>query len=173
MTASNPSTCFRILLRLLPALTLVLALTALPPKAGTAAKKIKISKPYVVSSILHRRSIPLANYHPRPLRVFGNRSRATVCPDPSIIRRYIRKARRELSSCYRRLVLSRHPKRQGRVEVGFTINPRGRVTAVRVRRSALRDRPTERCLAQVLGKLRFPAINAIIHVIYPFYFRPR
>lgn len=193
MKASNPSPLLRIRLPLIlaPILAPFLALTALPtgvlaartqsnqargpraPSTSASTKKIKITKSYVISAILPRQGIPLASYRPRPLRVFGHRPRATVCPDPAVLRRIIRKARRDLSRCYRKHLLSRHPKRQGRVVVGFTINTRGRVTAVRVRRSALRDRPTERCLARVLGKLRFPALGAIIHVVYPFFFRPK
>jgi hypothetical protein len=127
----------------------------------------------LITGYKHHRALPLAQYKPKQPKVFGKRLRATVCPDLSIYRRVIRKHLGPLRTCYRKHALARDPKRAGRVVARFTIDISGKVAAVSIRRSDLADKPTERCLATVLGRMRFPKLYAIVHVIYPFLFKPR
>ena len=136
-------------------------------------QKLKISSPYVVTGYTHGRALPIGKYTPKRPRVFGKQHRGTVCPDPGIIRRVIRKHLVRIRRCYKKHALARDPKRSGRVVVVFTIGMAGKVRAVRVRRSGLADKPTERCLIKVLGRMRFPKLYGIVHVTYPLLFKPR
>jgi TonB family protein len=75
--------------------------------------------------------------------------------------------------CYERQ-LAVQPKLQGRVALEFTIDAKGRVTAVRIRETSLNNDATEKCMERVAGRLVFPkpAGGGVVTVIYPFIFRP-
>jgi len=142
-------------------------------RPALAAPSRTLAAPTVVTGYDHRRALPIGKYRPHPPRVFGTRHRATVCPDPGAIRRVILKHLAPLRRCLKSHVLARDPNRAGRVVVTFTIGTEGRVTAVRILRSGLADKPTERCLARALGRMRFAKLHVIIHVTYPYLFKPR
>lgn len=147
-------------------MTLPLIFPSVAPAAYTPA-------PLLITGYTHHRALPFGNYKPKRPRVFGMRHRVTVCPDPTAIRRVIRKHLGPVRKCYQKHALAQDPKRAGRVVVTFTIAIGGKVVAVSIRHSGLAHKPTERCLATVLGRMRFPKLHGIVHVTYPFVFKPR
>jgi TonB family protein len=90
--------------------------------------------------------------------------------DKNIIRRYIRRMLPRIRYCYeRQLLVKRHLR--GTVYVRFTIDPNGRV--LNPVASGV-DKAVSTCVAQVIRRLRFPKPpgGGLVHVTYPFQFRP-
>jgi TonB family protein len=86
----------------------------------------------------------------------------------SVVRRQIRSIRRVYET-----QLKRNPNLRGMLRVRFTIGPTGRVIAVSLPRSTLKNPQLERGIASVVKRWRFPAPKGggVIHVEYPFVFR--
>ncbi len=92
--------------------------------------------------------------------------------DPDMIRRTVGRAIGGIKACYERS-LRRAPTLMGRLQIEFTINTGGRVSAARVTDSTL---PTEvgECVIGRIRSLRFaPPDGGPVTVSYPFFFAPR
>ena len=85
------------------------------------------------------------------------------------IAKYLAQVRR----CYEKQ-LQVTPNIQGLVEMSFQINPKGRLNFSRVKRSTLKNKPTEACISKKMMAWEFPkpkgAVN--VDVNYPFMLRP-
>jgi Ca-activated chloride channel family protein len=90
-----------------------------------------------------------------------------------VIRRVIQANVNQVRACYE-AALRTAPTLEGRVSVRFVIGPDGRVTASVVESSTLGDGRAERCVADVVHDLAFPAVpsGGVITVTYPFLFAP-
>jgi hypothetical protein len=91
--------------------------------------------------------------------------------DPSIIRRIVRAHENEVRSCYMQ-GLARNPSLSGRVAVQFVISGMGAVVTSTVQETSLRDRSVAQCVAQAVGRWRFPRPQdgGTSVVTYPFVF---
>lgn len=85
------------------------------------------------------------------------------------IAKYLNQVRR----CYE-TQLKTKPEIQGLVEMGFEINAKGRLNYAKVRRSTLKDKPTEQCIQQKMMTWQFPKPKGgvTVPVKYPFMLRP-
>ncbi len=73
--------------------------------------------------------------------------------------------------CYDRQVQVQ-PNLGGKILTNFIIGLQGRVTSTRIKRSTMNSPPVERCVQNVLRRLRFPKPGGgIVDVTYPFHFR--
>jgi hypothetical protein len=91
--------------------------------------------------------------------------------DREIIRRVIRRHKKEIKYCYEK-ELTKNPKLHGKVKVKFVIAPTGAVASASIAESTMRNRAVESC---IVGKvLRFifpkPEGGGIVEVGYPFVF---
>ena len=87
------------------------------------------------------------------------------------IGRVIRQNLPRFKHCYERELTAR-PELAGKVALGFTIAPNGRVADPQIRESSLDDGAVERCLVSVLSTLEFPKPRGggVVVVTYPFIF---
>jgi TonB family protein len=91
--------------------------------------------------------------------------------DKEIIRRVVRRHRRELKYCYERR-LKEKPDLEGEIELKFTIMPDGTVSATTVAKSTIGDDEVEKCVAKKVKRWVFPKPKGggIVIVRYPFNF---
>ncbi len=104
-------------------------------------------------------------------RVVAGRPLVQGSLDKEIIRRVVRRHRREVRYCYEQELI-KDPYLQGKVTVSFVIQTSGRVTSSVVKSSTLRNNRVERC---VVGKIRRwvfpePKGGGLVRVTYPFVF---
>ncbi len=85
------------------------------------------------------------------------------------IAKYLNQVRR----CYE-TQLKTKPEIQGLVEMGFEINATGRLNYAKVRRTTLKDAPTEQCIQKKMMTWQFPKPKGgvTVPVKYPFMLRP-
>lgn len=85
------------------------------------------------------------------------------------IAKYLAQVRR----CYEKQ-LQVTPDIQGLVEMSFRINPRGRLDFAKVKRSTLKNKPTEACISKKMMAWQFPKPKGNVSqaVNYPFMLRP-
>ncbi len=93
--------------------------------------------------------------------------------DKEIIRRIINQHRSRFKYCYERELI-KNQSLQGKIHVWFQIEPNGRVYKSRISRSTMNNDRVEECLARRVKLLRFPSPKGggVVHVNYPFIFRP-
>ncbi len=91
--------------------------------------------------------------------------------DKEIIRRVIRKHRREIAFCYEK-ELQKNKNLAGRIKVKFTISGTGNVIAALVRSSTMHNRTVESCVTSKIRRWVFPEPKGggIVVVNYPFNF---
>lgn len=91
--------------------------------------------------------------------------------DKEIIRRVIRRHRREVAYCYER-ELQKDKTLSGQVKVKFTISGNGSVIAAVVSESSLKNRTVESCVTDKIRRWAFPEPKGggIVVVNYPFNF---
>ena len=91
--------------------------------------------------------------------------------DKEIIRRVVRKHRREIKYCYEQQ-LQKDENLAGKVTVKFTISATGKVVAATISRSTLNNTKVERCLTGKIKRWVFPKPEGggIVIVTYPFDF---
>lgn len=91
--------------------------------------------------------------------------------DKEIIRRVVRKHRRELTNCYQ-MELQKNKTLAGQVKVKFTIAGTGSVIAAVVSSSTLKNRTVESCITRKIQRWIFPEPKGggIVVVNYPFNF---
>ena len=90
--------------------------------------------------------------------------------DKNIIRRYIRRRKRQIQNCYERELLVK-PKLAGTVVTQFMITPSGAVQSASAR--GMGSKKVESCVAGVIRGIKFPAPKngGRVNVRYPFIFR--
>lgn len=87
------------------------------------------------------------------------------------VQRVIRRHLRRIQNCYKRELVSQ-PDLAGRVDTQFTIGTNGRVQAVRVAKSTLKNATAERCIQTQIRRWRFPKPEGGVATIkYPFIFK--
>lgn len=93
--------------------------------------------------------------------------------DKEIIRRIINQHRSRFKYCYERELI-KNQSLQGKIHVWFQIEPNGRVYKSKISRSTMNNDRVEECLARRVKLLRFPSPKGggVVHVNYPFIFRP-
>jgi len=94
--------------------------------------------------------------------------------DPEIIKRYIRKKRRQYGFCYSQQ-LQRYKNLKGTVKVAFTITGSGRVVGAKVASGTdLSNKAVQNCVRNVTASIVFPQPKGggIVKVTYPFRFKP-
>ena len=94
--------------------------------------------------------------------------------DPEIIKRYIRKKRRQYGFCYSQQ-LQRYKNLKGTVKVAFTITGSGRVVGAKVASGTdLSNKAVQTCVRNVTASIVFPQPKGggIVKVTYPFRFKP-
>ncbi len=95
--------------------------------------------------------------------------------DPEIIKRYIRKKRRQYGFCYSQQ-LQRYKNLTGTVKISFTITGSGRVVGAKVASAGtdLKNRSVQNCVRNVTAGIVFPQPKGggIVKVTYPFRFKP-
>lgn len=93
--------------------------------------------------------------------------------DKEIIRRIINQHRSRFKYCYERELIKR-PTLQGKIHVWFQIEGTGRVHKSRISRTTMNNDRVEECLSRRVRLLRFPSPKGggVVHVNYPFIFRP-
>jgi TonB family protein len=95
--------------------------------------------------------------------------------DPEIIKRYIRKKRRQYQFCYSQQ-LQRYKNLTGTVKITFTITGSGRVIGARVASAGtdLKNSTVQNCVKNVTAGIVFPQPKGggIVKVTYPFRFKP-
>ena len=87
--------------------------------------------------------------------------------DKEVIRREIQKHLPKFSACYER-ALDKQPGRTGSVHVRFTILLDGSVAEVEAKGMPAIDA----CVARAMTTVVFPKPPGVVHVNYPFTFRP-
>ena len=89
-----------------------------------------------------------------------------------IIRRIIRRHLNQVRYCYQK-ELQANPRLAGRVVVKFTIDPSGKVVAVKVQSSTLNNKKVEQCVARAVKNWLFPKPTGggVVVVSYPFNFK--
>jgi pSer/pThr/pTyr-binding forkhead associated (FHA) protein len=104
-------------------------------------------------------------------QVVPGRPVVTGSLDKEIIRRVIRKHRREIAFCYEK-ELQKNKNLAGRIKVKFTISGTGDVIAAMVRSSTLKNRAVESCVTSKIRRWVFPEPKGggIVVVNYPFNF---
>ena len=102
-----------------------------------------------------------------PMVKIGN-AVATGDLDKDLIRRSIRQQLTAIRHCYQKALVRQHDL-AGTVTASFTIDPDGRVTGSSA--DGIEDPVLERCVAGVIGAIRFPAARGggLIKVRYPFH----
>lgn len=92
--------------------------------------------------------------------------------DKKVIDEHVRKIVPKLRFCYENGVL-KHPEIAGTVVLEFVIQPTGNVTESKVVSTTMDDSDVEKCVADQVGKIKFPASKAAATVVvnYPFVFR--
>jgi len=92
--------------------------------------------------------------------------------DPEVIASFIRSRLGEILYCYERQ-LSANPNLYGKVGVKFIIGGNGFVESTRVFQSSLQNATVEGCIAQKIGKWKFPTPKGGTQVVvtYPFMFK--
>lgn len=93
---------------------------------------------------------------------------AAAYPDKSPIRRAIRAQMGRFRACYE-AALVKDPKLAGNVVAKFTIDVKGDV----VESTAEGMPPIDRCIADVVKTIKFPAYGSVVKINYPFAFAPR
>ena len=95
--------------------------------------------------------------------------------DPEIIKRYIRKKRRQYQFCYS-AELQRYKNLTGTVKISFTITGSGRVIGAKVQSAGtdLKNASVQNCVRNVTSGIVFPQPKGggIVKVTYPFRFKP-
>jgi TonB family protein len=93
--------------------------------------------------------------------------------DRDIVRRIVRAHLNEVRYCYQR-DLQHDPSLQGRVEVQFSIDGRGSVTASSVHATTMKRGSVAACVAKAARRWKFPTPRdgARVTVNYPFVFTP-
>jgi TonB family protein len=95
--------------------------------------------------------------------------------DPEIIKRYIRKKRRQYQFCYSQQ-LQRYKNLTGTVKITFTITGSGRVVGAKVASAGtdLNNSTVQNCVKNVTAGIVFPQPKGggIVKVTYPFRFKP-
>ncbi len=111
---------------------------------GSSAKKIKIL--------------------PGKANIFGSLSK-------DIIRGIMRRERTKIRFCYERQLM-KTPKLQGKIVISFVIDRTGKVKQAQVAKSTLANPPMEKCLLQVIKRMKFPAPKGggVVKVNYPYHF---
>lgn len=91
--------------------------------------------------------------------------------DREIIERVIRQHRREIRACYES-ELQRNPSLEGRIVVGFVIDPTGQVARASIGTSTMNNNAVEECIALRVRRWRFPEPKGggLVRVNYPFTF---
>jgi hypothetical protein len=84
----------------------------------------------------------------------------------------------EFDKCYKSAVKQKRdsdPNPAGRIEVGFTVNPAGRVTESNILTTDVNDTKLEKCVQETLRRVQFPKNDEgrIIQTTYPFNFGKR
>jgi TonB family protein len=94
--------------------------------------------------------------------------------DPAIIRRVIRMHRSEAKYCYEKDLVKK-PKLAGKIVVGFTVSPEGRVSSARVEADTMGSAAVANCLVGRVKRWRFPKPEGggIVVVSYPFVFKAK
>lgn len=99
-------------------------------------------------------------------------SAAAASLDREAVLRVIRSRQTHYQQCYQQ-ALARTPRLTGRLTLRFTVERDGRVSAVReVGEPSFPDATMSRCVIDEFRRLRFPALPAQIHIIYPLQFAP-
>ena len=88
------------------------------------------------------------------------------------IRRVIRANIAEVRECYES-ALERWEDVAGKVDLRFVIAGEGRVCAARVSESTVSDVAMGNCIVRAAQRWRFPPVDGVVIVTYPFVFRPR
>ncbi len=91
--------------------------------------------------------------------------------DGAIIRRYVRRKLRRITTCYERELVV-HNNLSGTIVSQFTINPKGKVLSSKA--SGMGNKNVERCVAQAISSIEFPVPKGggFVRVTrYPFTFR--
>ena len=93
--------------------------------------------------------------------------------DKEDIRRVIKANSPQIKACYERELI-KDPRLAGKIDIRFTISPRGAVSAAQVKSSDMGSKAMESCLERVLRRMIFPAPRGggIVIVSYPFTFNP-
>ncbi|MCB9550643.1 MAG: TonB family protein [Myxococcales bacterium] len=93
--------------------------------------------------------------------------------DRAIIQRVVRRHNAQVRYCYEK-ALNKNPALKGKVVLKWTIDAEGKVAAVSVSESTLKDAETEACLTQTVKRWQFPkpAGGGVVVVNYPFNFSP-
>ena len=101
------------------------------------------------------------------------RAKATVdgSLDKNVIRRIVRSRVTEVRTCYFE-GLKADPNAQGRVEVRFTVEPDGKVSASELKGSTLSDADVGACIAKLPLGWKFPTSDSATTVLYPFDLSP-
>jgi TonB family protein len=118
--------------------------------------------------------VMLAEGRPGPAsEVIPGQALVTGRMDREIVRRVIRRHRDEVKWCYEQQ-LSKHPELAGRVEVRFTVGPRGAVLSSALATSSLGNATVEACIVEAVRRWEFPAPvgGDSVEVSYPFVFMP-
>ena len=84
----------------------------------------------------------------------------------------------EFDKCYKSAMKQKResdPAPAGRIEVGFTVNPAGRVTESNIITSEVNDMKLEKCVQETLRRISFPSNDEgrLIQTTYPFNFGSR
>ena len=78
----------------------------------------------------------------------------------------------QVRACYER-ELKKHDGLRGKVVLGWTIQPSGKVTGARVVRNSTRNSEMTPCMVRAVSDWRFPRAQEPFDVEYPFVFKPR
>lgn len=84
----------------------------------------------------------------------------------------------EFQKCYASALKQKHPTDpvpMGRIEMGLTVNPAGKVTEANVIKSEVQSLKLEKCVQETLRRIQFPKNDEgrIIQTTYPFDFAPK
>lgn len=92
--------------------------------------------------------------------------------DKSVIDTYIRRNIAKIRWCYEK-ELAKNPSIFGKVAIVFTISKSGKVSRSNVKRTTMRNKAVEKCVARQIKKIRFPKPKGggIVVVNYPFVFK--
>ena len=90
--------------------------------------------------------------------------------DRATLMRILQNRDNAMRGCYQQ-ALSLKPNLRGKVEVQFKVDPTGRVTRVRVRRTTVRNRRLENCVLLEIKQMLFPATGGTVRITIPLSFR--
>lgn len=94
--------------------------------------------------------------------------------DPFLVRETIRKDLPKIHRCYQS-ALRDEPELAGKVSVRFAVQRKGHVQSVQVLENTTGNPAVERCVARVVGDIRFPSrrTGKNLRFTFPFVFAPQ